>query len=101
MKKLPSLPPETMSMVGLTLFQQLHNLARFAFAQTDPAGVRDVDIVGMDYLWKVALRANNTGEEKVFEFCSFNARHLTYIFVIAIFRYQHVSYSIYQSVLYE
>ncbi|KAL0270091.1 UNVERIFIED_CONTAM: hypothetical protein PYX00_007611 [Menopon gallinae] len=60
MKKLPSLPPETMSMVGLTLFQQLHNLARYAFAQTDPAAVRDVDLVGMDYLWKVALRANNT-----------------------------------------
>jgi ubiquitin carboxyl-terminal hydrolase 34 len=60
MKKLPSLPPETMSMVGLTLFQQLHSLARFAFAYTDPAAARDVDIVGMDHLWKVALRANNT-----------------------------------------
>lgn len=51
-------------MVGLTLFQQLHNLARYAFAQTDPGAVRDVDLVGMDYLWKVALRANNTGTEK-------------------------------------
>lgn len=61
MKKLPSLPPETMSMVGLALFQHLHSLARFAFSQTDPAAVRDVDIVGMDHLWKVALRANKTG----------------------------------------
>ena len=62
MKKLPSLPPETMSIVGLTLFQQLHNLARFAFSHSDSNFVRDVDLVGMDYLWKVALKANKTGK---------------------------------------
>lgn len=61
MKKLPSLPPETMSIVGLTLFQQLHNLARFTFPYSDNNSVRDIDLVGMDYLWKVALKANKTG----------------------------------------
>lgn len=62
LKKLPSLPPETMSMVGLTLFQQLHSVARFTVGSGD---VREIDRVGMEYLWKVALRANNTGSSQI------------------------------------
>lgn len=57
LKKLPTLPPETMSIVGLTLFQQLHSVARFTAGSGD---VREIDRVGMEYLWKVALRAINT-----------------------------------------
>ncbi|XP_068081544.1 ubiquitin carboxyl-terminal hydrolase puf [Anabrus simplex] len=59
MKKLPSLEPESMSMTGLALFQQLCNLARLATAHLD-SPLKDVDAVGMDHLWKIALKANNT-----------------------------------------
>ncbi|XP_034942559.1 ubiquitin carboxyl-terminal hydrolase puf [Chelonus insularis] len=59
MKKLPSLPPETISMTGLSLFQQLCNLARLAAAHLDRP-LRDVDSVGMDFLWRIALRAKST-----------------------------------------
>lgn len=60
MKKLPSLEPETISMTGLGLFQQLCNLARLATAHLENP-VKDVDIVGMNHLWRIALRVNNTG----------------------------------------
>lgn len=59
MRKLPSLPPETISMTGLSLFQQLCNLARLAAVHLDRP-VRDVDSIGMDFLWKIALRAKST-----------------------------------------
>ncbi|XP_012254828.2 ubiquitin carboxyl-terminal hydrolase 34 [Athalia rosae] len=59
MRKLPSLPPETLSMTGLSLFQQLCNLARLAAAHLDRP-LRDVDTVGMDFLWRIALRAKST-----------------------------------------
>ncbi|XP_063231242.1 ubiquitin carboxyl-terminal hydrolase 34 isoform X2 [Bacillus rossius redtenbacheri] len=55
MKKLPSLQPEAMSMTGLGLFQQLCSLARLASAHLD-----DGPFVGMDHMWRIALRANNT-----------------------------------------
>ncbi|KAJ8674345.1 hypothetical protein QAD02_005607 [Eretmocerus hayati] len=58
MRKLPSLPPETISMTGLSLFQQLCNLARLAAVHLDKP-LRDVDSVGMDFLWKIALRAKS------------------------------------------
>ncbi|XP_015123639.1 ubiquitin carboxyl-terminal hydrolase 34 [Diachasma alloeum] len=59
MRKLPSLPPETISMTGLSLFQQLCNLARLAAAHLDRP-LRDVDSIGMDFLWRIALRAKST-----------------------------------------
>ncbi|XP_057336925.1 ubiquitin carboxyl-terminal hydrolase puf [Microplitis mediator] len=59
MRKLPSLPPETISMTGLSLFQQLCNLARLAAAHLDRP-LREVDSVGMDFLWRIALRAKST-----------------------------------------
>ncbi|XP_050445731.1 ubiquitin carboxyl-terminal hydrolase 34 isoform X2 [Cataglyphis hispanica] len=59
MRKLPSLPPETISMTGLSLFQQLCNLARLAAAHLDRP-LRDVDSVGMDFLWRIALKAKST-----------------------------------------
>lgn len=59
MRKLPTLPPETISMTGLSLFQQLCNLARLAAVHLDRP-LRDVDSVGMDFLWKIALRAKST-----------------------------------------
>ncbi|KAL0117751.1 hypothetical protein PUN28_008863 [Cardiocondyla obscurior] len=59
MRKLPSLPPETISMTGLNLFQQLCNLARLAAAHMDRS-LRDIDSVGMDFLWRIALKAKST-----------------------------------------
>nr|XP_012145219.1 PREDICTED: ubiquitin carboxyl-terminal hydrolase 34 isoform X2 [Megachile rotundata] len=59
MRKLPSLPPETISMTGLSLFQQLCNLARLAAEHLDRP-LRDVDSVGMDFLWRIALKAKST-----------------------------------------
>lgn len=56
MRKLPSLEPETISMTCLGLFQQLCNLARLATAHLD----KELDVLGMSHLWKIALRANNT-----------------------------------------
>ncbi|CAG7822666.1 unnamed protein product [Allacma fusca] len=54
-RKLPSLPPETVTMHALTLFQQLCNMAR-------TSGEKDVEAAAssMDYLWKIALCANST-----------------------------------------
>lgn len=56
MKKLPSLPPETVTMYALNLFQQLCSIAR-------SSGEQDVEAAAssMDYLWKIALCANRTG----------------------------------------
>lgn len=59
MRKLPSLPPETISMTGLSLFQQLCNLARLAASQFTGA-MKEVDSVGMDFLWRIALKAKST-----------------------------------------
>ncbi|XP_059475180.1 ubiquitin carboxyl-terminal hydrolase 34 [Neocloeon triangulifer] len=56
LQKLPSVRPESISMVGLSLFQQLCNLARLA----QSTALRGVDAVGMQHLWKVALKAKNT-----------------------------------------
>jgi len=55
--KLPSLPPEKITMHALTLFQQLCNMAR-------ASGEEDVEAAAasMDYLWKIALCADNTGK---------------------------------------
>ncbi|CAB3381441.1 Hypothetical predicted protein [Cloeon dipterum] len=61
--KLPSVRPETISMVGLSLFQQLCNLARMAQSapQATPlAPLKGVDPIGLQHLWKVALKAKNT-----------------------------------------
>lgn len=58
---LPSLDPENFSMTCLSLFQQLCNLARIATANMD-SHPNDGYVVGMDHMWKIALRANNTGQ---------------------------------------
>lgn len=54
LRKLPSLPPETISMTALSLYQQLCNMARMAAQHFES------EPIGMEYLWKIALRANNT-----------------------------------------
>ncbi|XP_071053277.1 ubiquitin carboxyl-terminal hydrolase puf isoform X2 [Onthophagus taurus] len=56
---LPSLAPENFSMTCLSLFQQLCNLARIATANMDAHG-QDGYVIGMDHMWKIALRAANT-----------------------------------------
>ena len=55
-EKLPSLDPAEIGMTALNLYQQLYQLLRLAGAP-----LADTEAVGMDQLWKIALRANNTG----------------------------------------
>lgn len=54
MKKWPELKPENISMVALTLFQQLFILGLSDEMRSEKA------VMGMDNLWKIALRANDT-----------------------------------------
>uniref|UniRef100_A0A182R156 ubiquitinyl hydrolase 1 n=1 Tax=Anopheles farauti TaxID=69004 RepID=A0A182R156_9DIPT len=66
MKRLSELKPEGISMVALGLFQQLFTLGREElFGQSMEGGEqqqrdRETDTVGMEHLWKIALRATNT-----------------------------------------
>ncbi|XP_035892637.1 ubiquitin carboxyl-terminal hydrolase puf isoform X2 [Anopheles stephensi] len=63
MKRLSELKPEGISMVALGLFQQLFTLGREElFGQPNDGAERDreMDNVGMEHLWKIALRATNT-----------------------------------------
>jgi ubiquitin carboxyl-terminal hydrolase 34 len=55
-KKWPELKPENISMVALTLFQQLFILT----LSDERRSSERSDVSGMDILWKVALRANET-----------------------------------------
>ncbi|CAH1793285.1 unnamed protein product [Owenia fusiformis] len=59
MEKMPQLRPESMTMTGLNLFQQLCHLARIANSSMDNALPED-KISGMNQLWGIALRAQNT-----------------------------------------
>lgn len=57
---LPSLPPEKFSMICLSLFQQLCTLNHLLApdSEDDKKWSRNV---GMDHMWKIALKACNTG----------------------------------------
>lgn len=66
---LPSLPPENFSMTCLSLFQQLCTMARISAASMDSHG-NDGYVIGMDHMWKIALRAHNTGMLQFFSFVS-------------------------------
>ncbi|KAM3962482.1 LOW QUALITY PROTEIN: ubiquitinyl hydrolase 1 puf [Aphomia sociella] len=65
-EKMPTLDPETISIMGLSLYQQLCNLARMALGAGDARDPRDPrdsphpHALAMDHLWKIALRANST-----------------------------------------
>lgn len=66
---------QTISIMGLSLYQQLCNLARMALGagdsrETHPHHAHHTHhshhphhphTLAMDHLWKIALRANNTG----------------------------------------
>jgi ubiquitin carboxyl-terminal hydrolase 34 len=66
LRKLPTLKPESMGMTALALLQRLCDLAH-------PGGNRGREeeatpgegdgSVGMDHMWKIALRADSTGED--------------------------------------
>lgn len=56
-KLMPSLAPEDMTMVALSLLQQLCNMSR---TKESPMK-QNTDALAMELLWKIALRANNTG----------------------------------------
>ncbi|XP_061722090.1 ubiquitin carboxyl-terminal hydrolase puf [Cydia pomonella] len=69
-EKMPTLDPETISIMGLSLYQQLCNLARMALGAggTGDAHPHTLAIdhhahphtLAIDHLWKIALRANST-----------------------------------------
>ncbi|XP_041468588.1 ubiquitin carboxyl-terminal hydrolase 34-like isoform X2 [Lytechinus variegatus] len=56
--KMPQLEPDSISMTGLNLFQQLCSLARLASSASYNSP--SVEMPGIDHLWKIALRAKNT-----------------------------------------
>ncbi len=56
-KLMPSLSAEDMTMVALSLLQQLCNMSRVK----DSLVKQNSDVLAMEHLWKIALRANNTG----------------------------------------
>lgn len=60
-KLMPSLAPEDMTMVALTLLQQLCSISR---VRESPVN-HNSDILAMEHLWKIALKANNTGEYRM------------------------------------
>lgn len=60
LKRLSELKPEGISMVALGLFQQLFMLGREDIIAHPSEGQEASDSVGMEHLWKIALRANNT-----------------------------------------
>lgn len=55
---LPSLPPEKFSMICLSLFQQLCSLNNLLTNDND--NKKENQNVGMDHMWKIALKASNT-----------------------------------------
>eukprot|EP00794_Sanderia_malayensis_P020521 gene20521-22540_t len=57
MNKLPEMNPETITFTGLGLFQQLFNLTRLSNASPFAQETQDEEILGIDYLWKIALKA--------------------------------------------
>ncbi|XP_068619314.1 ubiquitin carboxyl-terminal hydrolase puf [Battus philenor] len=59
-EKMPTLDPETISIMGLSLYQQLCNLARMALGSGDSRDAGHPHTLAMDHLWKIALRANST-----------------------------------------
>ncbi|XP_072930018.1 ubiquitin carboxyl-terminal hydrolase puf isoform X2 [Epargyreus clarus] len=59
-EKMPTLDPETISIMGLSLYQQLCNLARMALGAGDSRDAAHPHTLAMDHLWKIALRANST-----------------------------------------
>ncbi|XP_076099132.1 ubiquitin carboxyl-terminal hydrolase 34-like isoform X2 [Mytilus galloprovincialis] len=59
LEKMHQLEPENMSVTGLNLFQQLSHLTRIANASFDTTLSED-EVCGIDQLWSIALRANNT-----------------------------------------
>uniref|UniRef100_T1IPZ0 ubiquitinyl hydrolase 1 n=1 Tax=Strigamia maritima TaxID=126957 RepID=T1IPZ0_STRMM len=58
LEKMPLLLPETTSMTALNLYQQLSSLTHLAASASDETSVSDLS--GMDQLWGIALRAENT-----------------------------------------
>ncbi|XP_028171395.1 ubiquitin carboxyl-terminal hydrolase puf [Ostrinia furnacalis] len=59
-EKMPTLDPETISIMGLSLYQQLCNLARMALGAGESRDTPHPHTLAMDHLWKIALRANST-----------------------------------------
>ncbi|XP_035782430.1 ubiquitin carboxyl-terminal hydrolase puf-like isoform X2 [Anopheles albimanus] len=60
MKRLSELKPEGISMIALGLFQQLFTLGRDELLGQPVEGSECEGTIGMEHLWKIALRATNT-----------------------------------------
>lgn len=63
-------------MVGLGFFQQLCSLDR-ALAGNDGTN-RDGNNVGMDHMWKIALRANSTGKFRYLKLLILQVEYIFY-----------------------
>ncbi|KAL3285850.1 hypothetical protein HHI36_000370 [Cryptolaemus montrouzieri] len=57
---LPSLPLEKFSMTCLNLFQHLCSLNHLLMVNSEAESTKNSHNVGMDHMWKIALRAANT-----------------------------------------
>ncbi|XP_060516947.1 ubiquitin carboxyl-terminal hydrolase 34 isoform X2 [Cylas formicarius] len=57
---LPSLAPEKFSMICLSLFQHLCSLHTLLTSNVDTEGDKENGNIGMDHMWKIALKANST-----------------------------------------
>ncbi|KAK7104124.1 hypothetical protein V1264_018890 [Littorina saxatilis] len=58
LEKIPQLNPESMTMIGLNLFQHLSHLTRMSSTSHHPPLTED-QICGMDQMWQIALQAEN------------------------------------------
>lgn len=69
--------------MGLSLYQQLCNLARMALGTADSRDTAHPHTLAMDHLWKIALRANSTGNIfiKIIFFYYLNQIHYRFKFV--------------------
>lgn len=66
-KLMPSLAAEDMTMIALSLLQQLCNMSRIKESPVK----HNSDALAMEHLWKIALRAVDTGklERRHCQFC--------------------------------
>lgn len=53
--------------MGLSLYQQLCNLARMALGAGGTGDAAHPHTLAIDHLWKIALRANSTGKAGIID----------------------------------
>lgn len=63
LEKMPTLNPETITIMGLSFYQQLCSLVRMTLGQNvlENRDQSHPHVLAVDHLWKIALKAKNTG----------------------------------------